>query len=377
MWKNCEQWTCRLDCGKIGTDETGVHDGGAVLREEERQMKLVVLDGFLANHDRMDWGLMRDHRVVWYDESQPHEIAQRIGDAQGVITNRAPVTAETIRSCPNLEYIGTLGTGYNMIDLTAAREAGITVCNAPDYSSFAVAQATFALLLELVNRTSVFHRYVSSGGWTSPLDRNITDVPMIELYGKTIGLIGCGSIGRQVARQATSFGMEVLAVRRHPGYAEGDGGPQFVPLEQLLAQSDIVSIHCPLNDETRGLLNRERIAQMKDGAILINTARGAILDAQAVAQALDSGKLYLAGMDVLSEEPPQRDNPLVGHPRCVITPHVAWGARETRRRLLDLVEENVRRYLAGNPQNVVIEGTGGRCEDGKETAGDRDPAEEK
>lgn len=308
-------------------------------------MKVVVLDGFLAGYGT--GGLPLDparFTVEWYDDTPPRQIAARIGDAEAVFTNRAPLTAETFAACPRLRFAGTFGTGYNMIDLEAARRAGVTVRNVPSYSTMAVAQSTISLLLSIACATPEHARYVREGRWVSPTDPQVAGRRMFELAGRTLGVIGYGEIGRAVAKTAAALGMEVLACRRRP--ASGDGAARMVPLGELLEKSDVVSIHCPLTDETRGMVDAEMISRMKPGAVLLNTARGAILNERDVADALDSGRLYMAGLDVLSEEPPAPGHPLAFHPRVICTPHVSWMPVETRERLLRLAAENLTRFAA-------------------------------
>lgn len=311
-------------------------------------MKVVVLDGFLAGYGT--GGLPLDparFEVEWYDDAPPGQIAARIGGAEAVYTNRAPLTAETFAACPRLRFVGTFGTGYNMIDLEAARRAGVTVYNVPSYSTMAVAQSTISLLLSIACATPEHARYVREGRWTSPTDPQVAGRRMFELAGKTLGVIGYGEIGRAVARIAAALGMEVLACRRHP--ASGDGAARMASLDELLARSDVVSIHCPLTSETRGMIDAVAISRMKPGAVLLNTARGAILNEHDVADALDTGRLYMAGLDVLSEEPPSPGHPLAFHPRVICTPHVSWMPVETRERLLRAAADNLLRFLAGGP----------------------------
>lgn len=313
-------------------------------------MKVVTLDGFIVNAGGIEMELP-GHEQVWYAATEPEQTAERIGDAEAVIVNRTAITREVIEACPALRYIGIYATGYNMVDLVAASERGITVCNAPGYSTAAVTQLTIGLLLEIAGRVGEFDRLVRGGGWTKGGGRAIVAVPTRELAGRVLGIFGAGEIGRSVGRVAAALGMEVLGCRRNPP-PDGDG-IRYVDADTLLAQSDVVSIHTPLTDETKGYFGAATIAKMKDGAILLNTARGAILDEAAVAAALDSGKLLALGADVLTAEPPEPGNPLAGHPRAVITPHVGWTPRETRQRLVEMVAENLLAFEAGRPQNVV------------------------
>jgi glycerate dehydrogenase len=313
-------------------------------------MKFVILDGFLVNFDHIGLDIGR-HQQVWYPDSDPNEIIHRVGDADGVIVNRAAITADMMDICRNLRYIGTFSTGTNMVDVPAAARRGITVCNVPGFSTAAVAQHTMGLLLEIVGWTGAFDRLVHSGGWKKRYPEEVVSMPTIELEGKTLGIFGAGNIGMRVARLGTAFGMRAIVYRRNPPAVRDF---DFVDFDTLLANSDVLSIHAPLTDETRGLFDEQTISRMKDGAILLTAARGAILDEAAVAAALDSGKLYAAGLDVLSDEPPAPDNRLARHPRTVVTPHIGWIPRQTRERLLKLVAANIMAFAAGQPQNVVL-----------------------
>ena len=314
-------------------------------------MKIVVLDGYLVNHDRLPWAVAeRFPDLAWYDETPDALAAERIGNAEAVFVNRTPLEAETLRQCPNLRYIGVFGTGYNIIDLPAAKTLGITVCNVPEYSSHAVAQHALALLLAVTNRAAEFSAYVKAGRWTLPADPGVTAVPMTELAGKTLGIFGYGSIGRVFGDACRALGMRVLGCRRHP---DGREPVPMVSPEVLRRESDVLSIHCPLTPETRGLIDRAFLSGMRPGAILLNTARGPILNEADVAAALDSGQLSAAAVDVLETEPAGLESPLVRHPRCIVTPHVSWGPRGTRQRLLQISADNHFAFLDGNPKNTV------------------------
>lgn len=313
-------------------------------------MKITVLDGFAVNPGDLDWGILEPYgQVTVYErtESQQQSI-QRIGDSQIVLVNKTPLPASVIEACPSIRMIGMLATGYNIVDVECARRHGIPVCNVPCYSTDSVAQFSIALLLEICHHIGRHDVLVHQGAWTSCQDFCLWTTPQIELAGKTMGIIGYGRIGQKTAEIARALGMAVLAYSRTPK-PEGT----FVDLDTLLAQSDVISLHCPLFPQTRELINRERIAKMKDGAILINTARGGLLEEQAVADALAEGKLLAVGLDVATVEPIQKDNPLLSAPNCVITPHMAWTPIEARRRLLNTVKENIRCFIQGCPQNVV------------------------
>ena len=280
------------------------------------------------------------------------ESIERIADADAVLTNKVPIKEELLAACPNIKYIGTLSTGYNIIDLEACKSRGIPVCNVPSYSTEAVAQFTMALLLEICHHVGEHSDIVHSGGWERSVDFCFWNYPLIELSSKTIGIIGFGKIGREVAKLANAFGMEVLAYSRTE-YEEGKKLAKYVDLDTLLASSDIISLHCPLFPETRGIINSEKIAKMKNGAILLNTSRGPLIVEEDVANALNSEKLYYYATDVASREPIRADNPLLKAKNCIITPHIAWAAKETRARLIGIVYDNLKVYIEGKIQNNV------------------------
>ncbi|MGI6260556.1 MAG: D-2-hydroxyacid dehydrogenase [Acutalibacteraceae bacterium] len=316
-------------------------------------LKIVLPDCQTVTNGDLDLSVLeRFGSVQYYPLSSKEQVAERICDADIVLCNKSPMTAETLRHAEKLRYIGLFATGYNNIDLTETNRRGITVCNAGSYSTEAVVQHTFALILHHFSCVSQYDRFVQDGRWVGSTTFSPFVFPMQELAGKTLGIIGFGSIGRAVARVALAFSMRVLCFTRTPRQAEGIS---FVPLETLLAQSDIVSIHCPLNESSRLLFNDERFALMKPGAYLVNTARGPIIDEPALRRALESGRLSGAAIDVLETEPMLPDCPLIGAPNLTMTPHVAWAPLETRARLLRLVAENLEAFLAGTPQNVVTE----------------------
>ena len=313
-------------------------------------MKIVILDGHALNPGDLSWDALKAFGTVTYYDRTPTEAEaiQCIGDAEIVLTNKVPITDSLLSACPGIRLICVLATGYNVVDCTAARARNIPVCNVPSYSTEAVAQFTFALLLELCNQVGLHDQSVHAGEWTSCPDFCYWKMPLMELSGKTIGIIGYGRIGKAVAKIATAMGMKVLTHSRtqHPGETH-------VPLDELLVRSDVVTLHCPLFPETQGIINTETIAKMKDGAFLINTSRGPLIDEQAVADALACGKLRGAAVDVVSKEPIPGDSPLLTAPNCIITPHIAWAPLETRQRLLDCVIDNIQCFLDGHPQNVV------------------------
>ncbi len=311
-------------------------------------MKIVVLDGYAANPGDISWdALAALGELTVYDRTPPQDTLARIGDAEIALTNKTVLTREIIENAPNLKYIGVLATGFNIIDLDAAREKGIPVCNVPTYATEAVAQFVFALLLELCHHVGHHSAQVHQLRWTNNRDFCFWDYPLMELQGKTMGLVGLGRIGRATKKLAEAFGMKVLCCRSTPD------APGCVPLETLLRESDVVSLHCPLTDTTRHIINAETIALMKDGALLINTGRGPLIDDAALREALISGKLAGAAVDVATVEPIPADSPLLGLDNCIITPHIAWATGEARQRLMDAVVENVRAFLAGAPINVV------------------------
>ena len=319
-------------------------------------MKIVVLDGFCLNPGDLSWQAFADiGDLTVYDRTpldDSEEIIRRIGDSEIVLTNKTPISRTTLDRCPAVRYTGVLATGYNVVDTAAARERGIPVCNVPAYGTQAVAQFAIALLLEICGRAGHHDQAVHSGRWSECPDYCFWDYPLMELAGKTMGIIGYGSIGQAVGRIAAALGMEVIASGPHP-WSEGERPARYVPLEELLESSDVVSLHCPLLPETKGLINRDTIAKMKDGAILLNNSRGPLLVERDVADALNSGKLYAAGVDVADVEPLPADSPLLKAKNCVITPHISWAPLEARRRLMEIAAANLRAFLDGRPVNVV------------------------
>ncbi len=319
-------------------------------------MKIVILDAYTTNPGDLSWERFKEFgELTVYDRGIKNDLQEsidRIQDADVVLTNKVPIKEELLEACPNIKYIGTLSTGYNIIDLDACRTRGIPVCNVPSYSTSAVAQFTMALLLEVCHHVGEHNNIVHSGGWERSVDFCFWNYSLIELSSKTIGIIGFGKIGQEVAKLAAAFGMKVLAYSRTE-YEEGRKLAEYVDLDTLLASSDIVSLHCPLFPETRGIINNEKIAKMKDGAILLNTSRGPLIVEEDVANALNSDKLYYYATDVASREPIRSDNPLLKAKNCIITPHIAWAAKETRERLVGIVYENLKAYTEGKVQNNV------------------------
>ncbi len=316
-------------------------------------MKIVVLDAYTSNPGDLSWAPLTSlGPCELFDRTPPELVVARARDAQIVLTNKAVLDAQAIESLPKLQYIGVLATGYNIVDVGAARRRGIPVCNVPEYGTASVAQATFALLLELTNHVGHHAQTVRHGRWSASPDFCYWDTPLVELAGLTLGIVGLGRIGRAVARIGQAFGMEVQAF--DCAVAEGAvPGVRMVSLETLFATSDVVTLHCPLTAENRGMVHAARLAQMKPGAMLLNTARGGLVVEADLARALEAGRLAGAGLDVLSVEPPPPDHPLLRAPNCIITPHVAWATRAARARLIQAAADNVRAFLAGTPTNVV------------------------
>jgi glycerate dehydrogenase len=327
--------------------------------------EIVVLDGYTTTplqpgetdttgQPRWD-GLAELGTLTVHERTPREEIVNRIGQADIVLTNKAPIDAATIQQAPNLQYIGVLATGVNVVDGEAARQAGVTVTNIPGYSSDSVAQHVFALLLELTMQTGRHDQAVHEGRWASGPDFSFTLAPLRELAGKTLGIVGLGAIGQRVAQIGAAMGMHIAAAHQRsmnevtvPG-----ASVHWHPFEDLLTRVDALTLHCPLTDQTRQMINRDRLKRMKPGSWLINTGRGPLLDEAAVAEALQSGQLAGAGVDVLSSEPPAPDNPLLAAPNCIITPHMAWATLEARHRLMSIAVDNVAKFLAGQPVNVV------------------------
>ena len=315
-------------------------------------MKIVSLDGAALNPGDLSWDCFAQFgEVTVYPRTQTEEeTIARIGDADIVLLNKVPITKGVLDACPSVRLICCLATGYNVVDIETAKAKGIPVCNVPAYSTQAVAQFTIGLLLELCHRIGHHDRLVHKGVWEQCPNFCFWDTPQMELAGKTMGIIGYGRIGQAVGAIAKALGMKVLASSRSH---RADVDVDYVSLDTLLARSDVIPLHCPLFPETQGLINAETISKMKDGAILLNTSRGPVIDEQAVAQALKSGKLRGAAMDVVSEEPILGDNPLLKAPNCIITPHMAWAPIETRQRILDITVESIKGYLSSKPVNVV------------------------
>ena len=318
-------------------------------------MKITVLDGFTENPGDLSWEALEkfgDFTVYDRTPRDPAEIIRRIGDADIVFTNKCPITREIIDACPRMKYISVLATGYNVVDVQYAAEKGIPVSNVPTYGTDAVGQFAIALLLEICSRVAHHSEAVHAGRWESAPDWTFWDYPLIELAGKTMGIIGFGKIGQTTGRIAKAMGMRILAT----GSRETESGraiAEYVDLDTLLRESDVIALHCPLFPSTEGIINRDTIAKMKDGVILINNSRGPLIVEQDLADALNSGKVYAAGLDVVSTEPIRGDNPLLRAKNCFITPHISWAPKEARARILDISAQNLEAFLNGAPINVV------------------------
>lgn len=317
-------------------------------------LKFVILDSFALNPGDLSWDwlkLLGECEI--YDRTPKDKILERCMGADVVLTNKTPLTRETLTKLDALKYIALLSTGYNVVDCECAKEMGVPVSNIPAYSTNAVAQLTFSLILEITNAVGIHSESVKNGEWSNCPDFCYWKTPLTELCGKTLGIVGFGQIGQAVADIAEAFKMNVIAVSGHETDQSHRKNFSWVDMDTLAKNSDIISFHCPLTEKTTGLVNEEFIAKCKDGAIIINTSRGPVVDDKALADALNSGKLRGAGLDVLTVEPPKKDNPLLSAKNCFITPHIAWAGFETRERLMNILEENVKAYLKGNPQNVV------------------------
>ena len=310
---------------------------------------IVILDGFTANPGDISWAAIEAlGNCKIYDRTGEADVVARAADADIVLTNKTLITQKSLAALPRLRYIGVLATGYNTVDVQAAQQRGILVCNVPEYSTPNVTQAVFALLLELTNRTGHHSQTVHEGRWSASPDFCYWDGELVELAGRTLGIVGYGRIGKAVAAVGRAFGMQILAHRR-----TASDDPQFVSLDRLLCESDVVSLHCPLVPDTKELINAATLAQMKPSAFLINTARGALIHEPDLAAALNTERIAGAGLDVLSVEPPLASNPLLSARNCVMTPHIAWATRNARLRLLEVTAANIRSYLLNRPQNVI------------------------
>lgn len=319
-------------------------------------MKIVVLDGYTENPGDLSWaGLEALGELTVHDRTpvdDEREIQRRIGDAQVVITNKTPISRSTLEVCPDVRFISVLATGYNIVDVAATKKKGIPVSNIPTYGTASVGQFAIALLLEICHHIGHHSRAVQEGRWENNPDWCFWDYPLIELDGKTMGIVGFGRIGQATGKIARALGMQVLASDSHPSES-GREIADYVSLDALLAESDVIALHCPLFPETEGMINAAAIAKMKDGVIILNNSRGQLIVEQDLADALKSGKVAAAGLDVVSTEPIRPDNPLLQAKNCIITPHISWAAKEARQRIMDMTGQNVSAFINGRPINVV------------------------
>ena len=318
-------------------------------------MKIVILDGYTENPGDLSWDWLKEFGEYKVYDRTPYEdaeIIRRIGDAEVVMTNKCPISAATMDACPNMKFITVLATGYNIVDYEYAKSKGIPVANVPTYGTAAVGQFAIALLLEICHHVAHHSQAVHEGRWEHCADWCFWDYPLIELDGKTMGIIGFGRIGQQTGRIAKALGMKILASGSRPTDS-GREIAEYVELDELLAKSDVIALHCPLFPSTKGIINKDSIAKMKDGVIIINNSRGPLVVERDLADALNSGKVAAAGLDVVSTEPINGDNPLLTAKNCLITPHISWAPKEARQRIMDITEGNLRAYLSGAPVNVI------------------------
>jgi len=319
-------------------------------------MKIVVLDGYTLNPGDLNWdGIKHYGDLVVNDRTDfaPENVIQAIGDAEIIFTNKTPLPKSVLSKVSSVKYIGVLATGYNVVDTEAAKEQGIIVTNIPIYGTAAVAQFSLALILELCHHIGDHSRTVFNGDWTKSPDFCYWNSPLIELAGKTLGLIGFGRIGQATAKIAQAFGLNILAHDSYQNPNLESDSCKYTTLDELLSKSDIISLHCPLLESTEGIINKESIAKMKDGVLLINTSRGPLLVEEDLADALNTGKIAGAAVDVVSSEPVDSDNPLLKAKNCIITPHIAWAPKESRTRLMNTATENLESFINGNPKNIV------------------------
>ena len=317
-------------------------------------MKMVVLDGYTENPGDLSWDCLREFgELTVYDRTgSEDEVIARIGEAEVVFVNKVPITKRVLEECPNIKFISVLATGYNVIDIKAAAEKGIVVSNIPSYGTAAVAQFAIALLLEVCHHVAHHSEAVHQGRWAANPDWYFWDYPLIELQGKTMGIIGFGRIGQATGRIAKAMGMKVIAYSRSIR-EDGKDIAEYVDLDTLLRTSDVIALHCPLFPETEGIINKANIEKMKDGVIIINNSRGQLVVEQDLADALNSGKVCAAGLDVVSTEPIREDNPLLKAKNCLITPHISWAPKESRQRIMDMSYNNLKAFVEGKPINVV------------------------
>jgi glycerate dehydrogenase len=322
-------------------------------------MKIVVLDGYTLNPGDITWegleklGDLKVYDRTSYDALGEDLIVERVGDADVVFTNKTPLTKSALSKMPNLKFIGVLATGYNVVDVDAAKEKGIVVTNIPTYGTDSVGQFAIALLLEMCHHVGAHSDAVMKGDWQNNADWCFWNYPLIELAGKTMGVIGYGRIGQSTGRIAQAIGMKVLAFDSYQNESLESDTMKYVELDELLRTSDVIALHCPLFESTKGIINKDNIAKMKDGVMIINNSRGPLVVEEDLTEALNSGKVGGAALDVVSSEPIKPDNPLLKAKNCIITPHISWAPKESRQRLMDIAVDNLEKFLAGNPVNVV------------------------
>jgi len=324
---------------------------------KEEIMKIVILDGYTENPGDLSWEKMKSiGKLTVYDRTSltdMSEIITRIGDSEAVITNKTPLPKKVFEACSNIKYVGVLATGYNIVDYVTAKEKGIPVCNIPTYGTDAVSQFAIALLLEICHHIGHHSNEVQKGRWQNNNDWCFWDYPLIELAGKTMGVIGYGRIGQSTGRLAQALGMNVLAYDVHRNQSLESTTCRYSDLDELYSKADVISLHCPLFLETEGMINKNSISKMKDGVIILNNSRGQLIVEEDLKDALNSGKIYAAGLDVVSSEPIEKDNPLLQAKNCIITPHISWAPKESRQRLMDIAVANLQAFINGKPANVV------------------------
>ena len=317
-------------------------------------MKIVVLDGYTLNPGDLSWsGIEKHGELTVHDRTAPEQIMERLAGAEIVFTNKTPLTREHFASNPQIRFVGVLATGYNVVDIAAAKERKIPVCNIPTYGTMAVAQFAAALMLELCHRVGRHADSVKTGDWSRGSDFCYWLNPLIELDGKTLGVVGFGRIGQAFGKIAQAFGMNILAVDEYPNKSLESDTLRYTTLDDLYANADVISLHCPLFDNNKGMINQAAIAKMKPGVLILNTSRGPLINEADLAEALKSGRVAGAGVDVLSCEPPKLDNPLLSAPNCIVTPHIAWATKEARSRLMNIAVDNLAAFIKGKAQNVV------------------------
>jgi glycerate dehydrogenase len=321
---------------------------------QEENMNIVIVDGYTENPGDLSWeGFEKLGNLTVYERTAESELIERIKDAEIIITNKVPITRATLIACPKIRYIGVLATGFNVVDTIAAKESGIVVTNIPTYGTAAVAQFAIALLLEICHHVGHHSQAVHAGRWSASPDFCFWDHPLIELDGKTMGVIGFGRIGQKVAQIAMGLGMNILAYDAYQNSALENEQCHYAELEEVLEKCDVISLHAPLTPQTQGMINKNSISRMKDGVIILNNSRGPLIVEQDLKDALDSGKVYAAGLDVVSSEPINPNNPLLQAKNCFITPHISWAPKESRARLMNIAIENLKGFLDGKPVNVV------------------------